>query len=390
MDSLPDAQSPNLHLAHPTENENLSIWKDTSAEWKGALTVSEYMKEYQYLMTVPLARNGCMTQWILVDKTLPADQRVILASCETFRKASLTRELDGSVKDTITHGVASVYCEPQFRGRGYPSRLMDELSRLLPTWQTDGREYVASILFSDIGGNFYGKRGWHPFPSHHIKFEPVLMPIPTAQPILIDDLGQLCKLDENIIRKSMAATSPGGLRHMVIPDLDHILWHGCREKFVCEKLFGEVPERKGAIVGDPGNRVWILWNHRLVGAPGDKGAANTLYILRLVVENQAVLQSISTESMQQPSLNEEEVLLIRSARDAIRAAQNEAAEWKLNSVEMWDPSNQTHALMQRTGIPYQEKTRVDNEICCFNWLGKGEDNNRVIVEWAAIERYCWC
>ncbi|EFQ98315.1 hypothetical protein MGYG_01348 [Nannizzia gypsea CBS 118893] len=389
MDSLPDALSPNLHLAHPTQNENLSIWRDTSEEWKAALTVSEYMNEYQYLTTVPLAKDGCMTQWILVDKTLPADQRTILASCETFRKCSLTQELDGSIKDTVTHGVASVYCEPKYRGRGYASRLMVELSRTLLTWQADGRECVASILFSDIGGDFYGKRGWYAFPSHHIRFEPAPMQLHSVKPIFNDDLGPLCKLDEHLVRKSMTAAPPGRLRHMVIPDLDHILWHGCREKFSCEKLFGKIPEFKGAIAGDPGNRVWVLWNHRFVGAPGDKNAANTLYILRLVVENHAVLQSLSTDPAQQLSLDEEQQLLVCHARDAIRSAQNEAAGWKLNSVEIWDPSAQVHALIQRTGVPYQEITRVDNEICCLNWLRK-EEGKSATVEWAAIEKYCWC
>ncbi|KAM5448558.1 hypothetical protein MaudCBS49596_005353 [Microsporum audouinii] len=315
-------------------------------------------------MTVPLAKDGGMTQWVLIDKALPENQRTILASCETFRKSSLTQGLDGTVKDTITHGVSSLYCEPKYRGRGYASRLLDELSQLLPSWQTEGRD-------------------------HNVGFDPAFVQIPSAKPILTTDLDPLCILDEQLVRKSVAAAGPGRLRHTIIPDVDHILWHGCREKFACEKLFGKVPDIKGAVIGDLGNRVWVLWKHRFVGTPGDKEAANTLYILRLVVENRTVLRSFSTVPAQLVALREEQEFLVQYVRDTIRAARNEAAEWKLNSVEIWDPSVQVQNLIQRAQIPHRKETRLDNEICCFNWLRKGEDKEAT-VEWVATEKYCWC
>lgn len=45
----------------------------TADAWKDALSVDTYVKEAAYLMTVPLARNGGMSQWISVDKNLPAE-----------------------------------------------------------------------------------------------------------------------------------------------------------------------------------------------------------------------------------------------------------------------------------------------------------------------------
>ncbi|KAK2871832.1 hypothetical protein FQN49_002775 [Arthroderma sp. PD_2] len=387
--SLPNALSSNLHLSHPTHNENVSIWTDTSEVWKAALSPAEYIDEYQYLMTVPLAKDGCMTQWVLVDKTIPADKRTILASCETFRKRSITQGLDGIVKDTITHGVASVYCERKYRGRGYASRLLKELTYVLPEWQAEGTECVASVLFSDIGGDFYGNRGWRPFPSHHVEFDSASVQPPSVKPILIDDLEMLCKDDEEISRKSMAAATSGKMRHMIVPDVDHILWHTSREKFACEKLFGKLPESRGAIVGEPGNRVWVLWNHRFVGNPGDLDAQNTLYILRLVVENQAVLQSLPSDSARLPALSEGQELQVGHVRDVIQAARHEAAEWKLNSVEMWDPSTQVQNLVRLTGVPYRKEARLEDEICCLNWF-RNEGDKEDAVEWVAMEKYSWC
>lgn len=79
-----------------------------------------------------------------------------------------------------------------------------------------------------------------------------------------------------------------------------------------EAIFGKVPDIKGAIIGDLGNRVWVLWKHRFDGTPGDKEAANTLYIL--VVENRTVLRSFSTVPAQLVALREEQELLVRYVR----------------------------------------------------------------------------
>lgn len=80
----PSAECPNLHLSHLTPEECTQIWSSTAASWKDSLSVPLYIAEAQYLMTVPLAENGGMTIWILVDKTKLPNQRQILCSCESF------------------------------------------------------------------------------------------------------------------------------------------------------------------------------------------------------------------------------------------------------------------------------------------------------------------
>ncbi|KAE8369362.1 hypothetical protein BDV27DRAFT_121156 [Aspergillus caelatus] len=117
-------------------------------------------------MTVPLARDGGMTQWVLVEKAAAPGKRLLLSSCETFYKRSWICDRNGNVASVITHGIASVYTDSRYRGRGYASRLMNELARVLPTWQIDQSEQVkcvASVLFSDIGRGYYRRLGWHPF-----------------------------------------------------------------------------------------------------------------------------------------------------------------------------------------------------------------------------------
>ncbi len=72
----------------------------------------------------------------------------------------------------IIHGVASVYCNEKYRGRGYAPRIMREIKEVLRNWQVEKRAVVGSVLYSDIGKKFYAGLGWHPFNSNsHVEFK---------------------------------------------------------------------------------------------------------------------------------------------------------------------------------------------------------------------------
>ena len=156
-ESLPDSKSPDLILRHPTEEECVGIWNNTSAAWIDSLTPPVYLNESLYLTTVPLARNGGMTTWVLVYK-----DSAPLCSCETFWKHSLTSDAQGNVSDNIVHGIASVFCSLPYRRRGYAGRMMQELIKRLYTWQTSKFPCVGTTLYYDIGKEYYAKLGWTP------------------------------------------------------------------------------------------------------------------------------------------------------------------------------------------------------------------------------------
>jgi hypothetical protein len=59
---LPEALSPSLRLEHPTDQEHNALWALTSSTWRDALPVDHYLEEQRYLITVPLAKDGGMTQ----------------------------------------------------------------------------------------------------------------------------------------------------------------------------------------------------------------------------------------------------------------------------------------------------------------------------------------
>ena len=256
---------------------------------------------------------------------------------------------------------------------------MKELAKVLPTWQTERRKCIGSVPYSDIGKKFYPELGWHPFPNNnHIHFDPMIaLKSPQAKILVAEDLDQLCKEDEAMIQKTMANTSNRRTRMVLVPDHNHMLWHHRKEEFVCNRLFGKQPRVKGAIAGQPGNRVWAIWTHRFYGDPESATSENTLYILRLVIENQIA---------DAPWID----LQAKQLKAILQIAQAEAAEWNLRSgVKLWDPSPLAQKFIERTEIPHQRVEREHESIASLLWYGGGSGKEDV-VEWVANEKYAWC
>ena len=113
--------------------------------------LSTYLRRETHLENQAFTKDGGITFWILVDSTVPSNERPILGSCESFRKRALVARA-GKLEDVISHGVGSVFCNPEYRRRGYAQRMMEELGKKLDTWnQEDGKRTSFTVLYSDIG-----------------------------------------------------------------------------------------------------------------------------------------------------------------------------------------------------------------------------------------------
>lgn len=76
-------------------------------------------------------------------------QRRILASCETIRRRAFVGgggNGDGGVREGVVHGVASVFCKEEYRGRGYASRMMRELNGILRGCREWRRSWFRCVL----------------------------------------------------------------------------------------------------------------------------------------------------------------------------------------------------------------------------------------------------
>lgn len=147
--NLPSSKSSDIELTQPTNEEIIHQTKLNSVEWRGALTPEAYLRREEYMQDKGLYRDGGLTSWALVTKN-DKSGRQVLSGCETIRKKALVAR-DGQVKEVICHGVASVFCPPEFRGKGYAGRMIKDLGERLPNWQTDGHDCLFSVLYSDIG-----------------------------------------------------------------------------------------------------------------------------------------------------------------------------------------------------------------------------------------------
>ncbi|GAP88196.1 putative lysine acetyltransferase protein [Rosellinia necatrix] len=389
---LPLSDCGNLHLAHPTGDECVKISTNTFALWGDSLELSEYLEESLVLAAVPLAKDGGMTRWVLVDKRLAPNERPLLCSCETFYKRSLASDSQGKVKEAIIHGIASVFCPEEYRQRGYAARLMKELAGVLCTWQSGDSQakVVGSVLYSDIGKVYYTKLGWPPNATNmHIEFPPISTPKPSSvRDIGEADLPELCKRDEAIIRSAMATpTLDMQQRVVVVPDLDHMLWHIGKEDFATHHLFKKRARAKGAIAGPPGNQVWAIWTHRYYGRHDAESSNNVLYILRLVVEGDpSANQATSVDTKELVSLSDDQVTYLEAV---LQAAQAEAAEWHLDRVKLWDPSSCVEKAIRNSNMSHAVVEREDDSIASVMWYNE-DDSVDTPPAWINNEHYAWC
>ncbi|KAK4442164.1 lysine acetyltransferase [Podospora aff. communis PSN243] len=388
--ALPDRSCPSLILTQPTDAERRKTWSLTHPLWGPALRHEDYVNREAYLTTVPLAKDGGLSQWILTDPSLPPNERPILSACETLRKRAIRARPDGSVDDGIAHGIGAVFTDPQYRGRGYANRMMRDLGPRLRSWQGESKrrnsnpdEVFFSVLYSDIGKSFYAKTGWAPFESTHFSFDPVpgaasgISPhdgyaASKARPIGYHEMAELCSVDERLLRERIArrAKEEGRTAVALLPDLDQLLWHLMREDYMTKHIFGRTPTVRGAVYGEKGGRVWAVWTRAYYGGL-EKPEGNTLHLLRVVVEDE--------EGMDEERVRE-------GFREVLRIAQSEAEEWRLQEVQMWNPTGLLRRAVEGCGVEARFVERERESIASLMWYGNGEKG----VEWFANEKFGWC
>ncbi|ROV91686.1 hypothetical protein VMCG_09235 [Cytospora schulzeri] len=398
---MPPADHPDLVLAESTKSELQHVWSLHHPMWGPALRLEDYLAREEFLMTVPLAKNGGVTHWILTDRNAPPDHRPIYASCESLRKRALASRPgpDGPalLQDGIAHGIASVFTNPEYRGKGYASRMMKELGPRLAEWSEGRKEpkeggpgggseevtrSLFSVLYSDIGKEFYAKNGWAAFESTHLCFKPAAAgtadtPPSRAKPLGYHDLAMLCHLDEKILRGKMQQRARGlgsGGQQVcaaLLPDLDQFLWHLMREDFMTKHIFHKTPTVRGASYGEPGRRIWAVWTRGYYGGL-EKIEGNTFHILRFVVEDEEACP---------------EEYMAEGFKHIIQLAQAEAAEWRSFDIQMWNPSQLLRNAAEKSGLEYTFVDREKDSIASLMWYGAEPTET---VDWVANEKFAWC
>ncbi|KAJ9651603.1 hypothetical protein H2198_009132 [Neophaeococcomyces mojaviensis] len=375
---LPSASDTDLIFEPASRAEYEQTWRLNADEWKGFLSHPSYLDREIYLGGADLTRDGNATGWLLTHPKFPRnedDTRPILSSCECILKNAYVAR-DGKVDKVLAHGIGSVYCRPEHRGRGYAQRMMKELGTRLETWQQpkSGRAHF-SVLYSDIGPKFYARQGWKVFPSDHVSLKPVTKEqyeqhrtsqyLPevedltteglTSLPLIPNLESKLAELSQNAPEKTFVAFRP---------DTAHFQWHFMREEFLSEYLGREKPVIKGAV--DRKTGLALIWT-RTYSADASGWHLSVLYV--------HVPQNVSG------------VAIVPSLAALLLRAQYEAFLWEMNSgIEIWEPREELVTAAQTIADDVKVITRDQEHICSLKWYGPETDD----VVWLANERYAWC
>lgn len=385
--AFPDVKGSSIVLATPTADEQRATWTATHPSWGPGLTLQQYLEREAYLLTVPLSRNGGLSQWILTDNASATD-RPVLSSCETIKKRAIVSSPDGIIEDVTAHGVASVFTYPDRRGRGYGGKMMTLLGEQLAKQEAASPGSARlSILFSDIGSQFYAKDGWMSIGNTHIEF-PVGGDMPTdpASPSITelgdDDLAALAEKDEQLVRaklsQPLSANSAAKTRVAILPDHDTYQWHYRREDFMMRHFLSSPVRVRGAMYtppsGQPGRRIWALWVRTRYGGAEGHDVFTILHFLRFVVEDEA-------------ATTDEE--LADALRGILAVAQRQAQDAQCRSIDIWSPSDRVRAIFDQRLPELQGKfvTRDMYNLTCMRWFGAETTDD---LDWVANEKFEWC
>ena len=224
--------------------------------------------------------------------------------------------------------------------------------------------------------------------------------LPTARPLYEDDLGELCKIDEAMLRKSLEARPvDSNTAVALVPDVDTIRWHHARENYVGKELHGKTPKVKGAIVGsEKGKRVWCYWTRMWYNNDPKESKGNTLHMLRLVIEDEGLSswESSGTNHISGSGKSHQQNGDGRSSyhKSAITSlllmAQREAQEWSMAEVQAWNPTLVMVSAAQRLDPNTAVVNRDEESIASLKWHPLHKGPVAESIDWVGNEKYGWC
>jgi hypothetical protein len=295
-----------------------------------------------------------------------------------LRFRAILRTKEGHVREGWAQGVASVFTYQDRRGRGYAAKMMQLLAEKLRKMEEEQEgSAMFSVLFSDIGKEFYNKAGWAPFESTHLYLPSKPAPASTPASLQLIDMNNLPELverDNQIVRSKLFASGEVSdkIRVAIVPDIDSYQRHFYREEFIGECLFKRKPNVHGAIytVNDT-SRVWAAWTRGFSGGP-DKPEKNILYFLRLVVED----ETISDEQLKE------------ALTAILTTAQGQATEWACPNIQIWNPEARVRKLVEE--VPELGAKFVVRESDSITSLQQFGGRRTSETEWVINEKFEWC
>ncbi|KAI5300840.1 hypothetical protein KEM56_002159 [Ascosphaera pollenicola] len=401
---LPDADAPEVVLAHPSKEETTTYRLSTAAEWAGRLNVDQYLERERTVENRALGKDF-LTGWILTNKHLPPNKRPIYATCETFTLPAWVA-YKGSCRDVVAYGVGSVYCDKKYRGKGYATKMISELKKAMQL-ELELKESLLkepcafSILWSDIGKQFYNRLGWKPYTSSHYALNPISPDnyVRLLHGVTGYDVAAVTELSRTDIEKTVcseealnktkqllinASKKASNAQVAIQPAFTVFDYHFTREEFTSAQLISEqqkpagapsaFPHARGASVKVGANNnltVSVVWSLTLYTNPKE----DTLYILHIQHD--------------QPSTPAEHADVVKGIAACLIRAQMEAQQWHTHAVKLWNATPIVEEAIAKIDPTSQIVHREKDHIASLQWYGLDGMGEEAPGWWMA-ERFAWC
>jgi len=297
----------------------------------------------RYLTDTTHLRDGGITFWVLVDS--PSHEP--LCACETYNhKKGLVKAPGQPLKEVPVLGIASVFTPAKNRGKGYAATMMKMLADKIKTEKVTG----FSVLWSDVGPNFYVKRGgWMPADGTQVVF-PSTMNFDEDVPLVkltLEQAKAIMEVDVESIKQKMAHLETDNTIIRMVPQHAELEWCVTRDRYMAKHMNVNQSEHVGAFICSGSDKGYVLWFH--------EWKDSALIALRF--------QEPATE---------------REARGLLRALVDEARATGLKTIAIWSPSDRIEKL---TGVNRSER---DQSLPAVLYFGDAS------VHWENPEKLSWC
>ncbi|KAI1125661.1 hypothetical protein F5Y10DRAFT_279330 [Nemania abortiva] len=343
-----------ITFGEATSEQIVSCRKLAGAEFSKPLTRDDYVEQENYLKQKPLAKDGGLRVWCL---SLTHDPSQVLATCKTIPRELLIRRVGGTSRQRA-YCIASVVTNPQYRGLGLASRLLEFVAE----WLDGPGDAVASVLYTSIG-DFYHRRGWKMMPASQASlswpssFSPSVNrnQLPETRLISGKEVPELCIRDVRDVESyfEKLTPQPNESRVCVLPTSNLITWLQDRSDFVCTKMKGGPPKSHGTICESADT--WLYWFHDF--------RKQQLAVQRARIP---VVASQITRSV-----------LAAMLLDAIE----EAHMWNLPKIILWDPCTELLGAMsileERFNVKVEMLAVRNKSVPSMRWKHADEENTTI-------------
>ncbi|CAO2651103.1 Nn.00g094000.m01.CDS01 [Neocucurbitaria sp. VM-36] len=341
-------------------DQRVECYKLAAAAFGPVLSEADFIERETVLSDQPLTRNGGCRVWCLYRAN---ESSQVLSTCRTIRRTILFKDSHG-VREGTGYCIASVVTNPEYRGQGLASLLLQNVTQ----WLDEPGRAAVSMLYSNKE-HFYAKNGWTAMPAAEItisrtssiRYDPNDQTEADIRALRNEDIADLCARDVQSLRREMetVAVAQGDIMVTILPTAELVSLQHVRANFMGLKANGKIPRRKGVQYK---SNAWMYWHHDF--------RKQCLYIqrIRTHIEDKAARTEVMAALFSQ--------------------ACQEAEAWGLLRVVTWDLSPDVRKATQLLSVG--ERSTITEarrrETISIRWAGGKNTDDAVVTP---NEAYAW-